>query len=356
MTARSLWESLKNVFIALIFAVGLLLVMVQTEQQTRDIRATFSVQATGGVSVRYLTDSGQPPTFDIKVRGPNSALQRLEDITATLRLPATTELNERSFSLKDFEPQGLPPGVYVDQTNPSDVVKVVLSRLVEDELLIEPDVDRTLPEGWEVVDDVVTVEPRAVRASGPVEEMSRPTPPRLRTPQVSLMKILERERFDASMRSFPILEQVVAVQPPEKSSITLLGARTAKVSAQIRLKPLEYELELNPTLAFPWPGFAGLPFKLVPGIPGRDVVRLKVRGPEIDFKEKALEATKARFTVLAKAPLDLLQRKKGDAKEVYDFSVEVIAPQGFTIVSGPESKTISFRLEPLSQETTPGGP
>jgi hypothetical protein len=233
----------------------------------------------------------------------------------------------------------------VDRSSLTGEVTVELAKLKADLLAVEVNMDDTLQQGWEVAER--TVEPRIVKASGPVEVMQ--SFPRLKTERLVLMNLLERQGFDPESRTAQEFEQSVQVLPPANSKITIDEARTVRVRIKIHPSPMQRDdVDIAPSLLFPGPTFVGFPYKLtlLPTEPPK--VRLRVRGHELMLLNPQIDATKAQFAVFAKVPEGLLADlgRLAAGGSLPPFEVEVRAPLGITVLDY-QPKRLSYSLDPI---------
>ncbi|HVY62949.1 MAG TPA: hypothetical protein VHF22_14930 [Planctomycetota bacterium] len=347
---RATLESVKNVFWALLFAVALWLVMAQSEQTTREVDVTLNVAPPTGANVNYMTRLNQPPAARVMVRGPRTILERLNEgpYEAIYKVPESTDLGLKTYAVKDFEFH-LPPGVEVERTGlqPPEI-KVELAQRQVDELAVEANLVRDLPEGWEIESE--SLEPSSLRASGSIEEMARN--PKLTTTQVSLRKLLERADFDPHIDTPKTFEQKVQAQAPEGSGINILDSHPLTLRVKVRPKPKEKEIDIAPAYHFAGPVFPGLPYKLRPQIPAKDKVHMRVGGPEFMLMDAQIEATKALFVVYVEIRPDDIPKGKLELGTTYTFNVHVIPPSGIKVLSNDEK----FRVvvDPMDDSTVGG--
>ncbi len=353
MIRKAVFENLKNLVWALIFAIALWLVMVQSEQTSQGVDATFHVLAPGReINVKYLTPENRPPTFSVTLRGTQQALGRLESaVVAEYDIPpGNIEPGPRAYPTRNFEFRGLPIGVTVDRSSLTQEIQVELARRKTEQLRVDLQYDYSgLPDKWEVA--AGSVDPPTLNASGSVEDMERD--PEIRTELIMLGSVLRRMRFDEKTLVERDVSQPVAVSAP--GGITILDTRQVVARFRLRPKKTERELDLAPKLLFPGPVFPGVPFKLTPFPEGTSRVRVKVSGPDALLSDQALETTKARFHVFVEIPADVLAKAKlGD--RFGPIEVKVIAPEEIKLLTAPDPPSFRFIFEPAappSEESRP---
>lgn len=257
--------------------------------------------------------------------------------------------------VRDFDfASALPPGVTVDKSALTQVVRVELAELGEAQLKIEPDIDRKLPDPWAWRIDRIECDPQTLNASGPREVMERE---KLSTQKIILQKLLERDGFDPGSRLPKTVEQQVLAHAPPGSKISV-ETRPVTVRITVVPRPLEKEVPVAPAFYFEGPGFAGFPYRLrlAPGQP--DEVLLKVSGPENDLAEGALEKTKSQFLVFVRIPADLARDPKVSEGAAQPFDVVVVPPQGITVskILKPEDGKLRYYIDPAREGAPlPGG-
>jgi len=335
MRGRAVIESAKNIVWAAIFAVALWLVMVQREQTTMKADARLEVIPPSGVNVKYLPDNLNP-TIEVTLRGSEIALarQRGKQVTATYKIPDATALGLKTYPVKFFTFQ-LEPGVDVDRSALTEEVQVDLAALTTDQLLVEPDLERALPEGW--VLESVEVEPKTLEAAGPTDEMNKGY--RLKTQPLSLQRILEQRDFDArSLAPQTFVVEPVGVVPPARSGITIRDRRPVRVRLRIVPKPIERDdVYIAPAFHFEGPLFAGFPYRIVPTAKSLDKVKIRVSGPELELADAGIEKTKKNFVVFVTVPVEQIVKSDaaladGSPPVLPSLEVTVIPPPGITVL------------------------
>jgi len=349
MRKRVILDNVQNVAWALVFAIALWLVMVQSQQRSAQIPAYLTVEATGGINVKYL-DATQRAIEKVTVKGSAGDIAAMSrNVQGVYRVPEADPMGVRKFQAKDFEFR-LGPGLEVDKAALTAEVDVELAKEKAGRLAIELNFDEKLPEGWEL-DGVPTIEPRELDAVGPIDVMSRKPEPRLRTEPISLESILQKFDFDPNLRrEYPCTQKVNVFAPPD-TGISFRGDAKlgeAKFSFKVRPKPRDVDIELSPSFHFAGPVFPGVPFKLKPRTGQR--VTLHISGPELDLLDTTIEATKAAFTVIGRPKAEFFEKNKLKVGAILRFDITVIPPPGIRIITGPEPKELLYDVIPMDPE------
>ncbi|MEO8189083.1 MAG: CdaR family protein [Acidobacteriota bacterium] len=135
----------------------------------RSYRIALSVV---NIPERTIIASAVPPTVDVRVRGPFTALRQVDPdkIEAVIDLQGATR-GERLYRLAP-EDINVAPEIEVIAISPADV-RIVLDAVTEKVLSIAPNLTGTPAPGWEVGD--VSIEPRSARIAGPSAVLGKMT-------------------------------------------------------------------------------------------------------------------------------------------------------------------------------------
>ena len=135
----------------------------------RSYRIALSVV---NIPERTIIASAVPPTVDVRVRGPFTALRQVDPdkIEAVIDLQGATR-GERLYRLAP-EDINVAPEIEVIAISPAEV-RIVLDAVSEKVLPIAPNLTGTPAPGWVVGD--VSIEPRSARIAGPSAVLGKMT-------------------------------------------------------------------------------------------------------------------------------------------------------------------------------------
>jgi YbbR domain-containing protein len=169
MARPAIFRNLGTKLLAL--AIAILVWFVFSAQQReriseRSYRIPLSI---ANVPPGTLIASPLPPTIEVRLRGPFTALRQLDPV----KLEAVVDLADatRGEGIHHLAPEDInvPEAVEVIAIAPSEI-RIALDTIAEKTLPIVPRVTGKPAEGFEVVD--VAVEPRAARLNGPSSALS----------------------------------------------------------------------------------------------------------------------------------------------------------------------------------------
>lgn len=169
MARPAIFRNLGTKLLALAIAV-LVWFVFSAQQRERISERSYRIPLSiANVPPGTLIASPLPPTIEVRLRGPFTALRQLDPV----KLEAVVDLADatRGEGIHRLAPEDInvPEAVEVIAIAPSEI-RIALDTIAEKTLPIVPRVTGKPAEGFEVVD--VAVEPRAARLNGPSSALS----------------------------------------------------------------------------------------------------------------------------------------------------------------------------------------
>lgn len=214
---------LKLLALALAFAIW---VSVTGESRVvQDFRVPLELQLADDITVA----SGPPTTIEVRLRGVESLMRRLDPVRMVMRLDLRAmNAGEQELVLDRESLSGIPRGVEVDFIDPNRA-QVVLARVSRVDLPVEPTFLGQPAAGFALYDASVT--PRNLRVEGPKE-------------QIDKLEVLRTNPIRLDDRSEPFIERVgVAL---EGDLMRVLGRETLDVRVVVDAAAVERRIENVP--------------------------------------------------------------------------------------------------------------
>lgn len=174
---------MKNKILTIIFSLAIafgLWLYVVTYEYTQ-IEYTFhniEVQLLGESTLNdrgFMLASGSEHTVDLTIYGKRSDISRLRssDITVTVSLNNIHEAGERAFSYEVSFPGDLRNGGIEIVKRTPETIKINISRKLEKDILVEPEIQGDVPEGYVIDMEHHKLSHQTVHISGPEEWLNK---------------------------------------------------------------------------------------------------------------------------------------------------------------------------------------
>lgn len=174
---------MKNKILTIIFSLAIafgLWLYVVTYEYTQ-IEYTFhniEVQLLGESTLNdrgFMLASGSEHTVDLTIYGKRSDISRLRssDITVTVSLNNIHEAGERAFSYEVSFPGDLRNGGIEIVKRTPETIKINIARKLEKDILVEPEIQGDVPEGYVIDMEHHKLSHQTVHISGPEEWLNK---------------------------------------------------------------------------------------------------------------------------------------------------------------------------------------
>jgi YbbR domain-containing protein len=214
---------LKLLALALAFAIW---VSVTGESRVvQDFRVPLELQLGDKITVA----SSPPTTIDVRLRGVESVMRRLDPVRMVMRLDLReADEGEQELVLSRESLSGIPRGVEVDFIDPNRV-HVVLARILSVELPVEPTLVGQPADGYSLYD--ASANPKKLLVEGPEE-------------QVKKLKVLRTNPIRLDDRVEPFVARVGVALAGEL--VRVLGRETLEVRVVVDEAKVERRIENVP--------------------------------------------------------------------------------------------------------------